>query len=57
VDTCLHAGVGGAGCDYAAGDVNGGCDYNGLDITYGVSYLKGTIPERFPCPDCPPAGE
>ncbi|UCC80031.1 MAG: carboxypeptidase regulatory-like domain-containing protein [Candidatus Zixiibacteriota bacterium] len=41
---------------HLAGDVNASCSYNGLDITYGVNYLKGIIPERLPCPDCPPIG-
>ena len=43
--------IGGGGCDYVVGDVNGSDSYNGLDITYGVAFFKGGPPP--PCPDCP----
>ncbi len=48
---CLKS-VGGGGCDYVPGDVNGSDSYNGLDITYGVNFFKGGAAPV--CPDCPP---
>ena len=45
--------VGGGGCDYIVGDVNGSDSYNGLDVTYGVNWFKYNINPPL-CPDCPP---
>jgi hypothetical protein len=44
----------GAGCDYAAGDINGNGQSNGIDVVYGVAYFKGIGATPIDSCDCRP---
>jgi len=41
--------VGGAGCAYVVGDINGNGQANGIDVTFGVAYLKGGAAPPIDC--------
>ena len=47
--------VGGGGCPYLPGDINGNGQTNGIDIGYGVNYFKGGPVQPVRCDMCPQA--